>query len=232
VIRIRGLTKSFGVAGVLAGVDLDIAAGDFVAVLGPSGAGKTTLLRLLAGLEQAEAGTIEIDGIPATDLPPGRRRIGFVFQSYALFGHMSVFENIAFGLRVRPRRARPAETEIRRRVAHLLDLVQLDGLGPRFPAQLSGGQRQRVAFARALAIEPRILLLDEPFAALDREVRDNLRRWLRRLHDELAITTLFVTHDREEAVALADRVIVLRHGHIAADTPATCLTGPLGNEAA
>lgn len=232
MIRIRGLTKSFGVAGVLAGIDLDIAAGDFVAVLGPSGAGKTTLLRLLAGLEQAEAGTIEIDGIPTTNLPPGQRRIGFVFQSYALFGHMSVFENIAFGLRVRPRRARPPETEIRRRVAHLLDLVQLDGLGPRFPAQLSGGQRQRVAFARALAIEPRILLLDEPFAALDREVRDNLRRWLRRLHDELAITTLFVTHDRDEAVALADRVIVLRHGHIAADTPAACLTGPLGSEAA
>lgn len=230
MIRIRGLTKSFGVAGVLAGVDLDIQDGDFVAVLGPSGAGKTTLLRLLAGLERAEAGTIEIDGTPATDLPPGQRRIGFVFQSYALFGHMTVFENIAFGLRVRPRRTRPAEAEIRRRVEHLLDLVQLDGLGARFPAQLSGGQRQRVAFARALAIEPRILLLDEPFAALDREMREGLRRWLRHLHDELGLSTLFVSHDREEAVALADRIIVLRHGRVAADVPTTHLLPGQGLE--
>lgn len=221
MIRIRALAKSFGAAGVLSGIDLDIRDGDFVALLGPSGAGKTTLLRLLAGLEHADSGLVEIDGVTATDLPPGKRRIGFVFQSYALFGHMTVFENIAFGLRVRPRRQRPREAEIHSRVEHLLRLMQLDGLGQRLPAQLSGGQKQRVAFARALAVEPRILLLDEPFAALDRGVRVTLRRWLRGLHDEFGLTTLFVSHDQEEAVALADRIVELRHGKIVTDIAAS-----------
>jgi sulfate transport system ATP-binding protein len=223
MIRIAGLTKGFGPTRVLDGIDLDIEPGSFVALLGPSGSGKTTLLRLLAGLERADAGHIEIGGLAATNLPPGQRRIGFVFQSYALFGHMTVFENIAFGLRVRPRRQRPNQAEIRDRVEGLLALVRLEGLGARLPAQLSGGQRQRVALARALAIEPRILLLDEPFGALDRQVRDELRAWLRRLHVELGITTVFVSHDQEEALSLADRVIVLHQGQVAADAPASRL---------
>ena len=217
MIRISELSKNFGATPVLERVSLDIAAGSFVALLGASGSGKTTLLRIIAGLEQADHGNIEIDGVPATGLPPGARRIGFVFQSYALFGPMSVFENIAFGLRVRPRRLRPREAEIRARVERLLALVRLEGLGARLPAQLSGGQRQRVALARALAIEPRILLLDEPFGALDREVRDELRVWLKRLHAELGITTLFVTHDQEEALSLANRVIVLERGRVVLD---------------
>ena len=223
MIRIAGLTKGFGPTRVLDGIDLDIEPGSFVALLGPSGSGKTTLLRLLAGLERADAGHIEIGGLAATNLPPGQRRIGFVFQSYALFGHMTVFENIAFGLRVRPRRQRPNQAEIRDRVEGLLALVRLEGLGARLPAQLSGGQRQRVALARALAIEPRILLLDEPFGALDRQVRDELRAWLRRLHVELGITTVFVSHDQEEALSLADRVSVLHQGQVAADAPASRL---------
>jgi sulfate/thiosulfate transport system ATP-binding protein len=217
MIRINDVSKGFGATAVLDRIDLQIEEGSFVALLGPSGSGKTTLLRILAGLERADGGAIEIDGVAATDLPPGQRRIGFVFQSYALFAHLSVFENIAFGLRVRPRRDRPRETEIRRRVEHLLDLVRLSGLGARLPSQLSGGQRQRVALARALAIEPRILLLDEPFGALDRQVRDELRVWLKRLHAELGITTVFVSHDHEEALSLAERVIILHRGQVATD---------------
>jgi len=221
MIRISELSKCFGATPVLERISLDIAAGSFVALLGASGSGKTTLLRIIAGLEQADRGSIEIDGVPATGLPPGARRIGFVFQSYALFAPMSVFENIAFGLRVRPRRLRPREVEIRDRVERLLALVRLEGLGARLPAQLSGGQRQRVALARALAIEPRILLLDEPFGALDREVRDELRVWLKQLHAELGITTLFVTHDQEEALSLANRVVILDRGQVVLDASPT-----------
>jgi sulfate transport system ATP-binding protein len=217
MIRINDITKGFGATAVLDRIDLRIEAGSFVALLGPSGSGKTTLLRILAGLERADGGQIEIDGSVATHLPPGQRRIGFVFQSYALFAHLSVFENIAFGLRVRPRRERPSEADIRKRVEHLLNLVRLSGLGARLPSQLSGGQRQRVALARALAIEPRILLLDEPFGALDRQVRDELRVWLKRLHAELGITTVFVSHDHEEALSLAERVIILHRGQVATD---------------
>jgi sulfate/thiosulfate transport system ATP-binding protein len=221
MIGLRGLSRNFGPTRVLRSIDLVIETGSFVALLGPSGSGKTTLLRLLAGLEYPDAGGIDIDGQRADGLRPGERSIGFVFQSYALFNHMTVFENIAFGLRVRPRASRGSRAEIRAAVERLLSLVHLEGLGPRLPAQLSGGQRQRVALARALAVEPRILLLDEPFGALDRQVREELRAWLRQLHDQLHTTTVFVSHDQEEALALADRVIVLRGGEIVADaTPA------------
>jgi sulfate transport system ATP-binding protein len=218
MIRIVGLTKSFGATPVLQGLDLDVEAGRFVALIGPSGSGKSSLLRLLAGLEYPDAGSIAIDGRSALDLKPGERSIGFVFQNYALFGHMTVFENIAFGLRVRPRAQRGSRAEIRAAVERLLAMTRLVGLGHRLPAQLSGGQRQRVALARALAIQPRILLLDEPFGALDQEVRVRLGGELRRLHDELGTTTLFVTHDQHEAAALADRVVSLRAGRIEADT--------------
>jgi len=217
MIHLRGLTKGFGASSVLNAIDLDIPPGQFVALLGPSGSGKTTLLRILSGLEIADTGSITLNGHAAAALPPGARNIGFVFQSYALFGHLSAFENIAFGLRVRPRRSRPSEPEIRRRVEDLLAMVHLDGLGPRLPAQLSGGQRQRIALARALAIEPRILLLDEPFGALDQHVRASLRTELRRLHDTLGLTTVFVTHDQDEALELADRIITLERGRIARD---------------
>ena len=223
MIELNGIRKAFGAAHVLRDLDIGFARGEFTALLGRSGSGKTTLLRLIAGLEQPDAGRISFEGQDCTHLPPAARRIGFVFQSYALFGHMTVFENIAFGLRVRPRRQRPNQAEIRDRVEGLLALVRLEGLGARLPAQLSGGQRQRVALARALAIEPRILLLDEPFGALDRQVRDELRAWLRRLHVELGITTVFVSHDQEEALSLADRVIVLHQGQVAADAPASRL---------
>ncbi len=217
MIKLRELSLQAGPTQILDKISLDIPAGRFVALLGPSGSGKTTLLRAIGGLAPVDSGSIEIDGRDATRLSPGARRIGFVFQSYALFGHMTVFENIAFGLRVRPRRDRPREADIRARVERLLEMVRLGGLGKRLPAQLSGGQRQRVALARALAIEPRILLLDEPFGALDQQVRDELRLGLRRVHDDLGITTLFVSHDQEEALALADRVIMLDGGHIVAD---------------
>ncbi len=217
MIGLRGVVKSFGAADVLRGIDADFARGQFTALLGRSGSGKTSLLRLIAGLEFADAGSIEIDGVDCTHLSPGVRRIGFVFQSYALFSHLSVFENIAFGLRVKPRRVRPAEAVIGEKVNALLTMIQLDGLGARLPSQLSGGQRQRVALARALAIEPRILLLDEPFGALDREVREELRIALRAVHDRLGLTTVFVTHDEDEALALADRIVVLEHGRIVAD---------------
>jgi sulfate transport system ATP-binding protein len=218
MIRLAGLAKAFGATPVLRGIDLFIDSHRFVALLGPSGSGKSTLLRLLAGLEQPDAGGIEIDGQSALHLPPGERRIGFVFQNYALFGHMTVFENIAFGLRVKPRRLRGNAAAIRASVERLLRVTRLEGLGPRMPAQLSGGQRQRVALARALAIEPRILLLDEPFGAQDQHVRAEQGAELRRLHDAFGMTTLFVTHDQQEAWALADRVVSLRDGRIETDT--------------
>ena len=185
-----------------------------MALLGPSGCGKTTLLRVIAGLESADAGQVLLDGKDASGTHVRDRQVGFVFQHYALFRHMSVFDNVAFGLRIKPRAQRPSERQIAEKVHALLDLVQLDWLAERFPAQLSGGQRQRIALARALAVEPRVLLLDEPFGALDAKVRKELRRWLRRLHDELHVTSIFVTHDQEEALEVADRVVVMNHGKI------------------
>ncbi len=213
-LSIEGVEKSFGDFPALRGVSLKAKAGELVALLGPSGSGKTTLLRAVAGLEQIERGRILFGAQDASGLTLRERRIGFVFQHYALFARMNVFENIAFGLRARPRRERPGEAEIRARVGALLDLVQLSGLESRFPAQLSGGQKQRVALARALAIEPRVLLLDEPFGALDAQVRRDLRRWLRDLHKRTGHTTLFVTHDQEEAMELADRVAILHQGRL------------------
>src|SRR5208282_2308565 len=194
--------------------------GQLVALLGPSGCGKTTLLRIIAGLEFADSGTIEFDGQDITDQVARERRVGFVFQHYALFRHLTVFENIAFGLRVRPRRTRPSEKEIRKRVHELLGLIQLENQAGRYPSPLSGGQRQRVALARALAVQPKVLLLDEPFGALDAKVRLELRRWLRKLHDEVHITSVFVTHDQEEALEVADHVAVMNQGRIEQfDTP-------------
>ena len=213
-VTVRNVEKSFGRFPALRGVSLDVAAGELVALLGPSGSGKTTLLRAIAGLEEVEAGDVHFGDIDATRLSLRERRIGFVFQHYALFKHMTVMGNVAYGLRARPRPTRPPETQIRTRVLQLLDLVQLAGLEARFPAQLSGGQRQRVALARALAIEPRVLLLDEPFGALDAMVRKDLRRWLRELHNRTGHTTLFVTHDQEEAFELADRIAILNQGRI------------------
>ncbi len=215
-IEAQNIRRAFGTFAALAGVDLKVEPGKLVALLGPSGSGKTTLLRIIAGLEFADPGSgrILFDGEDVTDLPPGRRKVGFVFQHYALFRHLTVFENIAFGLRVRRRRERPPERELADRVRHLLDLVQLPGLEARYPHQLSGGQRQRVALARALAVEPRVLLLDEPFGALDAKVRRELRRWLRRFHDEINVTTLFVTHDQEEALEIADEVVIMNQGRI------------------
>ncbi|MGZ8249204.1 sulfate/molybdate ABC transporter ATP-binding protein [Methylomagnum sp.] len=213
-IEVRDIQKSFGRFKALKHIDLEIAGGELVALLGPSGCGKTTLLRIIAGLETPDAGSILFHGEDATDTHVRDRQVGFVFQHYALFRHMTVFENIAFGLRVRPRATRPPEAEIRRKVHELLGLVQLDWLAERYPAQLSGGQRQRIALARALAVEPKVLLLDEPFGALDAKVRKELRRWLRRLHDELHVTSVFVTHDQEEALEVADRVVVLNEGRI------------------
>jgi len=213
-IEVRSVSKAFGDFQALRDVDLDVKQGELVALLGPSGSGKTTLLRIIAGLEFADAGTVLLDSEDATARSARERRVGFVFQHYALFRHMSVFENVAFGMQVRPRALRPAKNEIARRVHELLELVQLDGMAGRLPSQLSGGQRQRVALARALAVEPRVLLLDEPFGALDARVRRDLRRWLRRLHDELGLTSVFVTHDQEEALELADRVVVMNLGRI------------------
>jgi sulfate transport system ATP-binding protein len=207
-IEVRNVSRRFGAFAAVDHVDLHVDSGELVALLGPSGSGKTTLLRIIAGLEPTDSGTIHFDGADATDDSVRERRVGFVFQHYALFRHLTVFENIAFGLRVRPRRERPSEKEIRASVQRLLTLVQLDSLAQRYPSQLSGGQRQRVALARALAVEPRVLLLDEPFGALDAKVRKELRRWLRRLHDELHVTSLFVTHDhgRIEQVGSPDEV--------------------------
>jgi sulfate transport system ATP-binding protein len=213
-IRVEGVEQDFGAFPALRNVSLDIQPGELVALLGPSGSGKTTLLRVIAGLNTPDRGHVFFDGRDATDLRVQDRRVGFVFQNYALFKHMTVAENIAYGLKVRPRALRPSRSEIEARVAELLRFVQLDGLGRRYPAQLSGGQRQRVALARALAIEPRVLLLDEPFGALDARVRKELRRWLREVHKETALTTIFVTHDQDEAMELADRVVVLNEGRI------------------
>jgi sulfate transport system ATP-binding protein len=213
-VEIRHLTKTFEAYTALDAVSLDIREGEFCALLGPSGSGKTTLLRIIAGLEFPDGGEVRFAGEDVIRRDARERQVGFVFQHYALFRHMSVFENVAFGLRVRPRRDRPPEREIRERVMELLRLVQLDGLASRFPSQLSGGQRQRVALARALAIEPRVLLLDEPFGALDAKVRKDLRRWLRDLHQRLGLTSIFVTHDQEEALELADQVVVMRQSRI------------------
>jgi sulfate transport system ATP-binding protein len=213
-IQIRNVTKAFGNFTALDNVTLDVPSGELVALLGPSGCGKTSLLRIIAGLETPDNGSIHFHGEEATDRDVRERQVGFVFQHYALFRHMTVFENIAFGLRVRPKQTRPSEEEIRRRVHELLELVQLDWLADRYPPQLSGGQRQRIALARALAVEPKVLLLDEPFGALDAKVRKDLRRWLRRLHDELHITSVFVTHDQEEALEVADRIVVMNQGKI------------------
>ena len=213
-IEICGVGKRFGNFVALDNIDLSIPTGELVALLGPSGCGKTTLLRIIAGMETADAGHVKFGGEEATHLHARERKVGFVFQHYALFRHMSVFENVAFGLRVKPKGERPTEAEIRRRVMDLLKLVQLDWLAERYPSQLSGGQRQRIALARALAVEPKVLLLDEPFGALDTKVRKELRRWLRRLHDEMHISSVFVTHDQEEALEVADRVVVMNHGKI------------------
>jgi sulfate/thiosulfate transport system ATP-binding protein len=216
-IEVRNLRKAFGNFVALDNVSLDVPGGELVALLGPSGSGKTTLLRIIAGLEPADQGTILFQGENATDRPVRERQVGFVFQHYALFRHMSVFENVAFGLRVRPRKVRPSEREIHETVMGLLHLVQLDVLAGRRPSELSGGQRQRVALARALAVKPKVLLLDEPFGALDAKVRQELRRWLRRLHAEIHLTSVFVTHDQEEALELANRVVVMNEGRIEQD---------------
>ena len=213
-IEVTHLTKRFGSFAAVHDVSLRVETGELVGLLGPSGSGKTTLLRVIGGLEVPDEGSIAIDGEDATAHSVKQRHVGFVFQHYALFRHMSVFENVAFGLRVRPKPKRPPEAEIRDRVHRLLELVQLDVLADRYPSQLSGGQRQRVALARALAVEPRLLLLDEPFGALDAKVRKELRRWLRRLHDELHVTSVFVTHDQEEALELSDRVVIMNSGRI------------------
>ncbi len=213
-IAIRDINKQFGDFQALSNINLEIGDGELVALLGPSGCGKTTLLRIIAGLENPDSGAILFGGQDTTHVHVRERHVGFVFQHYALFRHMTVFENIAFGLRVKPKNERLTETQIQRKVHDLLDLVQLNTLANRFPAQLSGGQRQRVALARALAVDPKVLLLDEPFGALDAKVRKELRRWLRRLHDELHIATIFVTHDQEEALEVADRVVVMNKGNI------------------
>jgi len=213
-IRIDGVSKSFSSYPALNGVTLEIGDGEFVALLGPSGSGKTTLLRILAGLETPESGEVQFGKRNVTRAAPASRGIGFVFQHFALFGHMTAAENIAFGLSVMPRSSRPPKRDIQKRVDELLGLVQLPGLGDRYPSQLSGGQRQRVALARALARNPKILLLDEPFGALDAKVRRELREALRAIHDELGLTSIFVTHDHEEAFTLADRVALLNHGSV------------------
>jgi sulfate transport system ATP-binding protein len=213
-IEIRNIQKNFGNFKALDNVSLDIQSGELVALLGPSGCGKTTLLRIIAGLETADHGSIHFSGEETTHVHVRERQVGFVFQHYALFRHMTVFENVAFGLRMKPRGQRPSESQIQTKVYDLLKLVQLDWLSDRYPSQLSGGQRQRIALARALAVEPKVLLLDEPFGALDAKVRKELRRWLRRLHEELHVTSIFVTHDQEEALEVSDRVVLMNQGHI------------------
>ena len=209
-IKVANVSKNFGDVAVLKDVSLEIPSGSLTALLGPSGGGKTTLLRVIAGLEQADAGRVEIDGIEATALPPQRRGVGFVFQHYAAFKHMTVERNVAFGLSIRKR----PKDEIKARVQELLELVHLEQFANRYPAQLSGGQRQRMALARALAVEPKVLLLDEPFGALDAQVRKELRAWLRRLHDQVHVTTVFVTHDQEEAMEVADEIVVVAEGEV------------------
>jgi sulfate transport system ATP-binding protein len=209
-IEVRNVNKSFGATPVLKDVSVDVAPGSLTALLGPSGGGKSTLLRVIAGLEQPDTGSVTISGVDATRLSPQRRNVGFVFQHYAAFKHLTVFENVAFGLRVRKR----PKADIQRRVMELLELVHLEQFVGRYPRQLSGGQRQRMALARALAVEPEVLLLDEPFGALDAQVRKELRQWLRRLHDEVHVTTVFVTHDQEEAIEVADTIVVLAGGEV------------------
>ena len=213
-IEVRNINKRFGQFVALDDVTLQFASGELTALLGPSGCGKTTLLRIIAGLEHPDSGAVLMDAEDASTRHVRERQVGFVFQHYALFKHMTVFENVAFGLRVKARKERPSEQQIRHKVQQLLELVQLDWLGDRYPPQLSGGQRQRIALARALAVEPRVLLLDEPFGALDAKVRKELRRWLRRLHDELHVTSIFVTHDQEEALEVADQVVLMNKGKV------------------
>ncbi|RTG42982.1 sulfate ABC transporter ATP-binding protein [Serratia marcescens] len=213
-IEINGINKYFGRTKVLNDISLDIASGEMVALLGPSGSGKTTLLRIIAGLESQSGGKLGFHGTDVSHMHARDRRVGFVFQHYALFRHMTVFDNIAFGLTVLPRRERPNAAAIKQKVTQLLDMVQLGHLANRYPSQLSGGQKQRVALARALAVEPQILLLDEPFGALDAQVRKELRRWLRQLHEELKFTSVFVTHDQEEAMTLSDRIVLMNKGQI------------------
>ncbi|MGG3797938.1 sulfate/molybdate ABC transporter ATP-binding protein [Metabacillus fastidiosus] len=213
-ISIKNISKSFGAFKALNNINLDIQTGELVALLGPSGSGKTSLLRIIAGLEASDEGTILFGNEDMTYINTKERKVGFVFQHYALFRHMNVFENIAYGLKVRPRKTRPSKKEIEAKVTELLKLVKLEAFKDRYPTQLSGGQRQRVALARALAVEPKVLLLDEPFGALDAKVRKDLRRWLRKLHDDFHITSIFVTHDQEEALDVADRVVVMNEGRI------------------
>lgn len=213
-IAIENVSKSFGTFKALQNISIDIKSGELIALLGPSGSGKTSLLRIIAGLEGLDEGAILFDGQNITGISPKERNVGFVFQHYALFRHMTVFDNVAYGLKVRPRKTRPSKQEIKEKVDELLRLVKLDNFADRYPTQLSGGQRQRVALARALAVEPKVLLLDEPFGALDAKVRKELRRWLRKLHDEYHITSIFVTHDQEEALDVADRIIVMNGGKI------------------
>jgi sulfate/thiosulfate transport system ATP-binding protein len=214
-VELDRVSKRFGEFPALDEVSFTVGEGELVALVGPSGSGKSTLLRVVAGLERQDTGVVKIHGEDAAPLGPGDRRIGFVFQHYALFRHMTVFENVAFGLRVRPRRERPSSGEIKAAVKDLLELVELGALGGRYPSELSGGQQQRVALARALAVQPRVLLLDEPFGALDARVRKQLRQWLRQLHDEVKVTTILVTHDSEEACEVADRVAVMHEARIA-----------------
>src|SRR5664280_1378887 len=220
-VEVKNVTKKFGSFTALDNVSLKVESGELVALLGPSGSGKTTLLRTIAGLEFPDPGDAQVlfYGEDVTAIPASERKAGFAFQHYALFRHLNVFENIAFGLRVRPKTTRPPEAEIRARVEKLLKLIQLEPMAKRFPSQLSGGQRQRVALARALAVEPKVLLLDEPFGALDAKVRKELRRWLRRLHDEMHVTSVFVTHDQDEAMEVADRIVVMNKGRIEQDGP-------------
>lgn len=213
-IQIQNVSKSFGSFQALSDISIDIESGELIALLGPSGSGKTTLLRILAGLEGLDEGVILFDGQNITNVSPKERKVGFVFQHYALFRHMTVFDNVAYGLKVRPRKTRPSKEEIAKKVNELLTLVKLENFADRYPSQLSGGQRQRVALARALAVEPKVLLLDEPFGALDAKVRKELRRWLRKLHNEFNVTSIFVTHDQEEARDVANRIIVMNNGKI------------------
>ncbi|MBO3750203.1 TOBE-like domain-containing protein [Streptosporangiaceae bacterium NEAU-GS5] len=223
MIQVRDVNKSFGVTPVLRDINVDVVSGSLTALLGPSGGGKSTLLRVIAGLETPDTGSVVISGVDATRMAPQKRNVGFVFQHYAAFKHLSVFRNVAFGLEIRKR----PKTEIRKRVMELLELVHLESFAERYPSQLSGGQRQRMALARALAVEPQVLLLDEPFGALDAQVRKELRAWLRRLHDEVHVTTVFVTHDQEEAIEVADTIVVLAGGEVVqSGTPAEVYDNP------
>lgn len=213
-IEIKEISKQFGEFTALQTTNLNVATGELISLLGPSGCGKTTLLRIIAGLELADTGRILFDGVDVTDVPVQKRKIGFMFQHYALFRHMSVFDNVAFALTVLPKKQRPSKQQIAKKVNELLELVQLTQTKEKYPHQLSGGQRQRIALARALAVEPKLLLLDEPFGALDAKVRKELRTWLKNIHHELNITSILVTHDQEEAVELSDRIVVMNHGKI------------------